>query len=98
MVERLVESCQYLYYKVACKIRDEVEIKEIAEFIGKSELEAELWMLKFIRSRDIDAKLNSTKGTVISNKETQGTALKYAGLLQNMNSFINKLEAQKYTN
>lgn len=51
--DRIIESCQFLYFKVYCKIHESIQIKEIAEFIKKSEHEAELWILKYIRSADV---------------------------------------------
>ena len=44
-------------------------IQKIADFTGKSVEEAELWILGFIRSLDIDAKIDSVEGVVIASKE-----------------------------
>jgi len=38
--ERIIESCQFLYFKVYCKIHESVKITEISEFTKKSELDA----------------------------------------------------------
>lgn len=36
--DRIIESCQFLYFKVYCKIYESVAITEVSKFIKKSEL------------------------------------------------------------
>lgn len=71
IADRIVENCQFLYYKVYCKVYESVEIKNIADFVGKTEEEAELWILKYIRSGDIEAKIDATHGVILTAKDQE---------------------------
>jgi hypothetical protein len=58
---KIIENCNFLYFKVYCKVYEKVPIAHIASFIAKSEDEAELWILGLIRSLDIEAKIDSVR-------------------------------------
>ena len=45
-----------------------IELKEVATFTGLPADEAELWILGYIRSGDIDAKIDSISELIVSNK------------------------------
>jgi hypothetical protein len=73
-----------------------VPIAEIAQFIGRSEEEAEMWILGFIRSLDIEAKIDSVRGVVVSSREEESLNEKYIDLIPKMNSFINSLSQSSF--
>lgn len=65
---KLVEGLNFLYFKQACKVYETFPLSEIAAFTGLGIEEAELWILGYIRSGDIDAKIDSISECVVSNK------------------------------
>lgn len=89
--DRIIESCQFLYFKVYCKIYESVRIEEIASFIKKSELEAELWILKYIRSSDIEAKIDSVEGRVVSMRNKENKAERYLNAIPSINTLISMM-------
>jgi hypothetical protein len=68
-----------------------VSLAEIAKVTGKTEDEAELWILSFIRSLDIEAKIDSVERVVISYREEESLNEKYIELIPKVNSLINTL-------
>ena len=40
LADRIIENCQFLYYKVYCKVYESVQIDHIAAFVGKTPEEA----------------------------------------------------------
>jgi len=56
---RLIEGLNFLYFKLACKVYETIPLSEVASFTGLGAEEAELWLLGYIRSGDIDAKIDS---------------------------------------
>ena len=95
LCDRLIENCHYLYYKVYCKVFDRVDLKKIANSLGKSVDEAELWALKLIRSLDIEAKIDSVSQVLISAREKENINEKYVDALPKMSAFINNLNQAK---
>lgn len=89
--DRIIESCQFLYFKVYCKIYESVTISEVAEFTKKNELDAELWMLKYIRSSDIEAKIDSIEGKVVSMRNKENRAERYINAIPNINALISTM-------
>ena len=82
-----------------CKIFERISIKKIAASIGKEVDEAELWILKLIRSLDIEAKIDSVELEVIAMKEEQGINEKYGDSIPKMNTLINNVvQAKSYKN
>lgn len=65
----IIENCYFLFYKVYCKVYEKVPISKIAKSINKTDEEAEVWILNFIRSLDIEAKIDAVEGMVISSRE-----------------------------
>ena len=47
---------------------ERIPLKRIADSLGKSVDEAELWILKLIRSLDIEAKIDSVEKVLISTR------------------------------
>jgi hypothetical protein len=80
-----------LYFKVYCKIYESVNISEVAQFTKKNELEAELWILKYIRSSDIEAKINSIEGKVVSMRNKENRAERYINAIPNINALISTM-------
>lgn len=95
--ERIIESCQFLYFKVYCKIYESVAITEIANFIKKSELEAEFWILKYIRSSDIEAKIDSIEGKVVSMRNKENRAERYINVIPNINTLISTMTTTSHS-
>lgn len=88
---KIIDHCYYLFYKVYCKVFERVSLAEIAKVTGKTEDEAELWILSFIRSLDIEAKIDSVERVVISYREEESLNEKYIELIPKVNSLINTL-------
>ena len=65
----------------------------MAEFTGKSYEDAELWILGFIRSLDIDAKIDSVEGVVIASRDEESLNEKYMDLLPKVRGFITGLQS-----
>lgn len=89
---RIIENCYFLFYKVYCKVYDRVPLQKIADFTGKTLDEAEMWILGFIRSLDIEAKIDSVEGVVISFREEESLNEKYMDLLPKVRGFVNGLK------
>lgn len=87
----IIENCYFLFYKVYCKVYEKVSISKIAESINKTEEEAEVWILNFIRSLDIEAKIDAVEGMVISSREEQSMNEKYIDLIHKIGGVINTL-------
>jgi hypothetical protein len=68
-----------------------VRIEEIASFIKKSELDAELWILKYIRSSDIEAKIDSIEGRVVSMRNKENRAERYLNAIPSINTLISMM-------
>jgi hypothetical protein len=66
-------------------------LNQIATFTGKSLDEAELWILSYIRSGDIEAKIDSINELVINHKGRQNTAEKYVDVVPTVSTFVNSL-------
>lgn len=95
--DRIIESCQFLYFKVYCKIYESVKIEEISKFIKKSEFEAELWILKYIRSSDIEAKIDSIEGRVVSMRNKENRAERYINAIPNINTLISTMTTTSHS-
>ena len=89
--ERIIESCQFLYFKVYCKIYESVKIEEVSKFIKKNDLESELWILKYIRSSDIEAKIDSIEGRIVSMRNKENRAERYINAIPNINTLISTM-------
>jgi len=63
-----------LYFKLACKVYETIPLSEIAKFTGLTAEEAELWILGYIRSGDIEAKIDSISEQVVNTKGRQSAA------------------------
>ena len=94
--DRIIEGCQFLYFKVYCKIYESVRIEEIGSFIKKSELEAELWILKYIRSSDIEAKIDSIEGRVVSMRNKENRAERYINAIPSINTLISMMSTTSH--
>jgi hypothetical protein len=55
-----------------------------------------MWILGFIRSLDIEAKIDSVRGVVVSSREEESLNEKYIDLIPKMNSFINSLSQSSF--
>jgi hypothetical protein len=77
-------------------VYERVPLSEIAQFIGRGEEEAEMWILGFIRSLDIEAKIDSVRRVVVASKEEESLNEKYIDLIPKMNSFINSLSQSSF--
>ena len=66
-------------------------MSEVACFIQKGEDDAELWLLGYIRSGDIDAKIDSITQSVISSRGRHNAAEKYSETLPSLSTFLNSL-------
>lgn len=86
-----------MYFKVYCKIYESVEISEIAKFIKKTDLEAELWVLKYIRSSDIEAKIDSIEGRVVSMRNKENRAERYINAIPNINTLISTMTTTSHS-
>ncbi len=80
-----------------CKIYESVLISEISEFTKKSDLEAELWILKYIRSSDIEAKINSIEGKVVSMRNKENRAERYINAIPNINTLISTMTTTSHS-
>lgn len=89
--EKIIEGLQFLYFKLACKVYETIPLSEISSFTGKSIDIAELWILSYIRSGDIEAKIDSIAEVVVNNKGRQSAAEKYVDVIPTLNSFVNSL-------
>jgi hypothetical protein len=74
-----------------------VKISEIAEFTKKSELDAELWILKYIRSSDVEAKINSIEGRVVSMRNKENRAERYINAIPNINTLISTMTTTSHS-
>ena len=89
--KKIIEGLNFLYFKKACRVYDTIELKEIATFTGLSIDEAELWILGYIRSGDIDAKIDSISELVVNNKGRQNPYEKYLDVVPNLGGLVNSL-------
>jgi len=80
-----------LYFKLACKVYETIPLSHIASFTGKSLEDAEFWILSYIRSGDIEAKIDSISEMVINHKGRQNTAEKYVDVVPTVSTFVNSL-------
>lgn len=80
-----------MYFKLACKVYETIPLSDVSTFTGKSIEEAELWILNYIRSGDIEAKIDSVAETVVNNKGRQSNAEKYVEVIPSLNTFVNSL-------
>lgn len=92
LADKLIQNCYFMFYKVYCRVYEQVPLKKIAEFTGKSVEEAELWILGYIRSLDIEAKIDSVEGVVVASREEESLNEKYMDLLPKVRGFINSLK------
>lgn len=74
-----------------------IELKEVATFTGLPAHEAELWILGYIRSGDIDAKIDSISELIVSNKGRQNPYEKYLEVVPAIGGLVNSL-ARAITN
>ena len=74
-----------------------MKISEIAEFTKKSELDAELWILKYIRSSDVEAKINSIEGRVVSMRNKENRAERYINAIPNINTLISTMTTTSHS-
>lgn len=91
MEERIIEGLQFLYFKLACRVYETIPLRDISSFTGKSIQDAELWILSYIRSGDIEAKIDSIAETVVNNKGRQNSAERYVEVIPTLNTFVNSL-------
>lgn len=70
---------------------ERVPISKIAKSINKSEEDAELWILNFIRSLDIEAKIDAVEGVVISSRDEQSLNEKFIDLIPKISGIITSL-------
>lgn len=89
--QRIIEGLHFLYFKRVCKVYETVSLKEISIFTGLSIDEAELWILGYIRSGDIDAKIDSIAELVINNKGKQNSSEKYLDVIPTLGGLVNSL-------
>lgn len=89
--ERIVEGLQFLYFKLACKVYETIPLEEVAKFTGLKSEEAELWILSYIRSGDIEAKIDSINSVLVNNKNRQSLAEKYVDVVPSVSTFVNSL-------
>jgi translation initiation factor 3 subunit E len=89
--ERIIEGLQFLYFKLACRVYEAIPLSDISKFTGKSKEEAELWILSYIRSGDIEAKIDSIGEIVINNKGRHSSAERYLEVIPSLNTFVNSL-------
>ena len=54
-------------------------------------IDAELWILGYIRSGDIEAKIDSINEVVVSSKGRQNAAEKYVDVIPTLSTFVNSL-------
>ena len=93
LTEQIIQNCYFLFYKVYCRVYEQVSLEKISEFTGKSVEEAEMWVLGFIRSLDIEAKIDSVDGVVLAFREEESLNEKYIELLPKARGFINNLQS-----
>ena len=89
--KRIVEGLHFLYFKRACKVYETIDLKEVVTFTGLSANEAELWILGYIRSGDIDAKIDSISELIVSNKGRQNPYEKYLEVVPAIGGLVNSL-------
>ena len=89
--KRIVEGLHFLYFKRVCKVYETIELKEVATFTGLSAAAAELWILSYIRSGDIDAKIDSISELIVSNKGRQNPYEKYLEVVPALGGLVNSL-------
>ena len=85
---KLIEGLNFLYFKQACKVYETLPLSEIASFTGLGAEEGELWLLGYIRSGDIDAKIDSIAELVVNNKGRQSSSEKYVDVIPGLGAFV----------
>jgi translation initiation factor 3 subunit E len=71
-IEEVVNNAQKVFFEVYCKIYRKIELKTVAEYLGVSKEEAEIWIVNLIRNTNADAKVDPEQGLIYLQSTQQG--------------------------
>merc|ERR1711981_1209241 len=82
-IDEFIENGRVLMFEMFCRIHQKIKIATIAEKLGMTQEDAELWIVELIRNARLDAKIDSENGTIIMGNEP---AVPYQQILTKTNN------------
>jgi len=71
-IDEIINNAQKVFFEVYCKIYRKIELKTVAEYLGVSKEEAEIWIVNLIRNSNVDAKVDPEQGLIYLTSQQQG--------------------------
>jgi len=62
--DQIINNSQTMFFEAFCRVYRKVNIKMVAEYLGVSQEEAEVWIVNLIRNANMEAKIDLEKGVL----------------------------------